>query len=371
MNQSSRRWMIDIGIAAVVAAVLCIQAAAPFEQDAIPPDWRAYGTMVLIGGALLFRRRYPIGTLVASLLLLMAYYFMGFGAVGAVWPLSAALFNVALFGRWRSAVVFAGGFVVSSSAWRLIFEPEGNTAAVVSDILTDISLATAVILAGALITNQRQLRAEIRARSVAVAAEKEAEARSRMSEQRVHLAREVHDVVAHALAGIGVQAHLAEEIVDTDRDEARKSIRAIIDTTNDAIGQLRETVGSLRGAPTAPPVPPSLRDLVEGVVGVDISYNSQGDVTTIPDEIDRVVRAVVREALTNTVRHSGATEATVTLMRDDHVVGVQVADNGKGGTPVEGAGIKGMRERVAEVGGTLTVGSRDEGGFVLTTEIPI
>jgi signal transduction histidine kinase len=217
-----------------------------------------------------------------------------------------------------------------------------------------------------MIRNHQQLESEVRAREKALAAERDAEARERLIEQRLDIARDVHDIVAHSLAGIGVQARLADELVDTDVIQARRSIRAIISTTSEAIRQLRQTVGGLRDAP---PAPPSLVDLVEGVAGVDVRLVEDGD-TPDSAEVRSTVLAIVREALTNVVRHSGATEAVVTVTRRPTVVTVEVMDNGRGGDPVEGNGIRGMRERVSSVGGTLEAGPAGAGGFAVTAELP-
>lgn len=365
MSDTVRRWLIDGVVAVVLAAVLCLRVTGPFESDAVPPDWRAYLVMILVGGAMLFRRRFPLGVLFASVALFLVYYNLGFGAIGAIWPLAAALFNAALYGHWRVAAIVAGCVVVGSSAWRLLFEAEGSTAVTFSDILSEVFLATAVILGAAMVRNHSHLVAEMHARQLAVAAEKEADARGRVVEERLRIARDVHDIVAHSLAGIGVQARLAEELVGPDAIEARRSIRAIIDTTTDAMAQLRQTVGNLRDAPAAP----SLSQLVAGTAGVDVTLvRDEGGKQ--PEVIESLVIAIVRESLTNVVRHSGATRAVVTVTDRPESVTVEVTDNGRGGVPVEGNGIRGMRERVEALGGHLRVGPGDQSGFSVFVEVP-
>lgn len=366
MDEVARRRLIDAGVAVAVAAALCLRVAGPFEENARPPDWRAYSLMILIGATMLVRRRYPMAILLASVLILFGYYSIGFGAVGSIWPLSPTLFNAALLGHWRGATVVASLVLAGASAFRLLIETEPSRLVTFSDTLTDLFLGASIILAGAMIRNHQQLESEVRAREKALAAEREAEARQRLSEQRLDIARDVHDIVAHSLAGIGVQARLADELVETDVIQARHSIRAIISTTSEAIRQLRQTVGGLRDAPSAPP---SLVDLVEGVAGVDVRLVEDGDA---PDstEVRSTVLAIVREALTNVVRHSGATEAVVTVTRRPTLVTVEVVDNGRGGDPVEGNGIRGMRERVSSAGGTLKAGPAGTGGFVVTAELP-
>lgn len=363
---ATRRWLVDALVAMAVAGALCLRAAAPFEEDAIAPDWRAYALMVSIGAFLLVRRRYPLAVLMASLVALLVYYMLGFGAVGAIWPLAPALFNAALLGRWVAATTTAGFLVAGSSVWRLLIENEGSNLLVVSDIITEVVTATSVILAGAMIRNHRLLRAEMKARERAVAAERDAETRTHLFEERLRISRDVHDIVAHSLAGIAVQARVAEELVESDSAEARRSIRSVIDTTSEAMTQLRETVGSLRSAPAAPP---ALDDLAGGVKGVEVELIERGDPASTDHPSETALRAIVREALTNVVRHSSAREARVTVDRRPDRLILEVRDYGRPGGFVEGAGIRGMRERVVALDGTFeATGTPD--GFVVAATLP-
>ncbi|HLU52584.1 MAG TPA: sensor histidine kinase [Acidimicrobiia bacterium] len=365
-RSATRRWSTDALAAVVVAGALCLRVATPWEAEARPPDWRAYGLMVLMGALLLVRRRYPLGVLYASLAVLCIYYLHGFGAVGATWPIAPALFNAALLGQWKAASWVAGGVIAGSSYWRFVYEPESDVLATFSDLITEIFVAVTVILAGAMILNHRLLEREIRERERAVAAERDAEARTRLTEQRLYIAREIHDIVAHSLAGIGVQARVAEEVLDTDTNEARRSIRAIIDATSDAIGQLRETVGSLRSLPASPP---DLETLVSGIRGLDVDLEVEGE--PADPETEMVVASIVRESLTNVIRHSGASKAKVSVVHGPDEVSVEVTDDGQGsGDFVEGHGIRGMRERAEALGGKLEAGAADGGGFRVAARIP-
>lgn len=365
-DMDARRWTVDALAAVIVAGALCLRAATPFEEESVAPDWRAYTLMIAIGMLLLFRRRYPLGVLLGSLAALLLYYNLGFGAVGATWPLAPALFNAALLGRWQEASWTAGLLVAGSSTWRLFLETEESTLLVISDILTEVVTATAVVLAGAMIRNHRRLRSEVREREKAVAAERDAEARTQLTEERLRISRDVHDIVAHSLAGIGVQARLAEELVGSDTDEARRSIRSIITATGTAMSQLRETVGDLR---SAPPPPPGLEDITEGLSGIDVDLVETGDAPMTGEPAEAAVRAIVREALTNVIRHSSASSARVTVHRRADLVSVQICDDGKGGPFMEGTGIRGMRERASALGGSLEATATPD-GFTVRAEIP-
>lgn len=362
----ARRWSVDALAAVIVAGALCVRAAAPFEQESAAPDWRAYTLMIAIGMLLLARRHYPLGVLLGSLAALLLYYRLGFGAVGATWPLAPALFNAALLGRWKTASWTAGLLVAGSSVWRLFIETEETTLLVISDILTEVVTATAVVLAGAMIRNHRRLRAEVREREKAVAAERDAEARTQLTEERLRISRDVHDIVAHSLAGIGVQARLAEELIASEPEEAKRSIRSIIAATGSAMTQLRETVGDLRSAPLPPP---TLEDITAGLGGLDIDLVETGEAPRAGEAVEAAVRAIVREALTNVVRHSNAASARVTIHRQRERVSVQICDDGEGGAFTEGTGIRGMRERVAALGGSLEAAASGD-GFTVRADIP-
>lgn len=365
IDVDTRRWLVDALAAAAVASALCLRAAAPFEEDALAPDWRAYALMIAIGGFLLVRRRYPLGILLGSLAALLVYYNLGFGAVGATWPLAPALFNAALLGRWQAASVTGGLLILGSSAWRLLVEVEESTLLTVSDIVTEVVTATAVILAGAMIRHHRLLRSEMEERERAVAAELDAEARTRLTEERLRISRDVHDIVAHSLAGIGVQARLAEELVESDSGEAKRSIANIITATREAMSRLRDTVGDLR---TAPAPPPTLQAIADAVSGVEVDLVEDGEPPT-GDRSEDAIRAIVREALTNVVRHSGASRVRVTVERVADLVWVQIRDDGGGGDFAEGNGIRGMKERAYELGGSVEVASASD-GFTVTARIP-
>src|SRR5690606_11744254 len=120
MEPDRRRWLTDALAAIIVAGALCLRVATPWEAGAPQPDFWAYALMTLMGALLLVRRRFPSGVLYASVAILFAYYSLGYGAVGAVWPVAAALFNAAMYGRLKEASTTAAGIVVGSSLWRLL-----------------------------------------------------------------------------------------------------------------------------------------------------------------------------------------------------------------------------------------------------------
>jgi signal transduction histidine kinase len=223
----------------------------------------------------------------------------------------------------------------------------------------------------------------VRSRREAVeraAAASEEQALRRLGEERLRIARDVHDVVAHAMVEINVQAGVAAHLIDGNPDQARSALRDIKAASGDALRDLRATLGVLRGADGAAPVEPTARvddleELAAGLraAGVAVAF----DVDALPagaSAVQAVVYRIVQEALTNVLRHAVASRVDVRVARDGDAVDVSVRDDGKGrGTSQDGAGqgLRGMRERAAAVGGTVESGPAPGGGWRVAARLPV
>jgi signal transduction histidine kinase len=208
----------------------------------------------------------------------------------------------------------------------------------------------------------------------------EAQAERRLSEERLRIAREVHDVVGHAMIAINVQAGVAAHLLDHDTDQARESLLHIKRTSGDALTDLRATLGILRDPAQAAPVGPAAGlddlDAVAGqlrAAGVDVTV----DVDTagmVPTSVHSASYRIVQEALTNVLRHANAETVNVVVRDNDDVLTIVVADDGRStGQPTtgSGAGVRGMRERAEALGGTLHAGPGAEGGWRLQATLPL
>lgn len=199
--------------------------------------------------------------------------------------------------------------------------------------------------------------------------------------ERVRIARELHDVLAHSLSQINVQAGVGLHLMDKQPAKAAEALASIKETSKTALDEVRSVLGVLRAAagqdPSAPLVPePDLARLT----GLAASVTAQGvDVTltntleTAPQSVQLAIYRIVQESLTNVVRHAHATSATVTVGLDGHDYLVSVSDNGKGGAASSdggGRGLLGMRERAELLGGSLATSTTPAGGFVVTARIP-
>ena len=223
-----------------------------------------------------------------------------------------------------------------------------------------------------------------RERSLAARQAKEEEGRRRANEERLQIARELHDVVAHHISLINVQAGVALHIVDRHPEQAQTALTAIKDASKEALVELRSLVGVLRDAGESAPRTPSgrlasLDDLVErsAHAGLAVRKTEHGDVRPLPSTVELAALRIVQEAITNVVRHSGATSATIALQYDAESLAVTVQDTGRGlahpnhhQAGMGGTGIVGMRERAEALGGSLEVGPGDAVGVRVHAVLP-
>ena len=200
--------------------------------------------------------------------------------------------------------------------------------------------------------------------------------RRRASEQRLRVAQELHDVLAHDISLINVQAGVALHLIDEQPEQARTALANIKGASKDALQELRSALDVLRdedgAAPRAPaPRLDALDSLAEGVRagGLDVRLEA-GPLPPLPAAVEVAAYRIVQEALTNATRHARATTVHVRVGFDGGDVVVEVADDGIGGAPLAGNGIDGMRERAAGVGGTLTAGPAPGGGFRVAARLP-
>ncbi|GIE36185.1 two-component sensor histidine kinase [Actinoplanes italicus] len=218
------------------------------------------------------------------------------------------------------------------------------------------------------------------------AAEQREQAGARAVEaERLRIARELHDMVAHSIAVIAVQAGVGRRVIGTQPDEARTALANIEDTSRDTAAALRRMLGTLRrtdaSAGPAPRDPaPGLGDLDTLVArsaqaGVEVRVLRQGELSPLPPDIDLSAFRIVQEAVTNVIRHAGAGHCDVGIRSDGDSLAIEVADDGTGAGDGPGTGggngLTGMRERVSLLGGEFAAGPRPDGGFLVTARIPL
>jgi signal transduction histidine kinase len=201
--------------------------------------------------------------------------------------------------------------------------------------------------------------------------------------ERLRIARDLHDMVAHSVGVIAIQAGMGRRVIDTQPAEARDALAAIEATSRETLAGLRRTVGALRraGPPTEantdPLEAPGLADLAQLVAktrdgGVRVDVRWHGQQRALPAEVDTAAFRIVQEAVANVVRHAGTGHCHVSIEQRDAELSIDVTDDGRGTTPAgTGYGIAGMRERAALLHGELSAGPRPRGGFRVTARLPV
>ncbi|AGZ44990.1 putative two-component system sensor kinase [Actinoplanes friuliensis DSM 7358] len=321
-------------------------------------------------------RRWPLTVLVVSVLSVIAFRTSVLIGTGWAWPATAAFVALALAGRIRTAVVAGAITIAYGFVWDWVVEQK-STDWVLGHVGGETLFLAAVIAAAVAYRNTRRWQDEVAARLQQSLHEQELEALRRRAEERVGIARDLHDVVSHTLAVVGVHLNVALDAFDDEPGEARDALRLAQDVRGRAMTDLKSLVDVLReGDRIATPAAglEGLAGLADQVraAGVDVTVTELGDRSEVPAPVATAVYRVVQESLTNTVRHAGATRVAVSLHYTAVNVTVEVTDDGGGKTTTtEGHGIMGMRERVAALGGALTAGPGPGGGFTVRALIPI
>jgi signal transduction histidine kinase len=374
---------LDAGLALGLAAVMVLTISIAEEPDATrSPDVLAYLLGVSVAALLLLRRRWPLGVLIGSVGLLSIYYGVDYPAFSPTIALAVPAYSAAVAGRAGWAALLLGAFVVVGGTVARLDEGESLTEVLRESLIIDAALLAAVLLLGEAVRNRRAWAEEVHTRLARAEEDREREAERRVQQERLRIAREMHDVLAHTVAGINVQAGVGADVIDEDPERARASLQEIRRQSRDAIAELRATVGVLREggahAPRAPtPGLPELDGLVERAAGagLEVEVSVAGAARPLPGAVELAAYRIVQESLTNVVRHARASRATVSLRYDPHAVVLEVRDDGSGATngtsaDPHGHGLVGMRERAVAVGGTLQAGAIPAGGFRVRATLP-
>jgi signal transduction histidine kinase len=379
----ARRWAFDAALAAVVIAAEVGGSHATTawgHHRHTAPGIAAYAVLVAGGASLLARRRYPVAVLAVTLASALLAVRLG---AGLVWFALIVAFFTAVLAKKRAAAVasLVIGYVTSVwPPWR-IGQPGQTSVAGALGLAAGLTL---MLFVAELIRIRSQ-------RAAALARSREEELRRLASEERIRMARDLHDVVAHNISVINVQANTALHLMDRQPERARSALTTINDVSKQALVELRSVLGVLRDvdahgvaaqAPRAPaPGLARLDDLIDNAAaaGLTVRVEEEGRRVPLPADVDLAAYRIIQEALTNSARHSGGANATVRLGYGDHALLVEVDDDGTARPPHlaasrsgggSGHGIAGMTERAAALGGTLEAGPRPEGGFRVRGRLP-
>jgi signal transduction histidine kinase len=279
------------------------------------------------------------------------------------------------------SVLLVGVFIgVTAMALGLsIVAVSGIPGAVGADVVFNVALYAAAYLFGSTMRNRRLYSEQLEERANALESERVEEAKRAVAEERLRIAQELHDVVAHSMGVIAVQAGVGAHVIDTDPDEAKKSLDAISRTSRSTLAEIRRMLGVLRDDEGASYEPaPGLADLERLVqevrgAGLQVDVRREGPRTELPPGVDFTAYRIVQEALTNVLKHAGRASASVVVGYEEGALLLEILDDGRGvngHTAQGGHGLMGMRERVGVYGGSFEAGPRTGGGFRVAVRLP-
>ncbi len=372
-------WVLDVVLTVgfLPVAIASVVAVPERMSDDYKPI-NALGILLVLGAVLplVLRRRFPFQIFVVTTVFVVLFaasdYFIG--AVAFVTLIS--MYTVGAFCRPREiAIAF---FVVLGSLvglW-IIGIPDFTP----GDMLSNMALYTVALLFGGTVQSRRLRLADAEERAAILEREQEEERARAIADERLRIAQELHDVVAHSMSVIAVQAGVGMHVADTDAAEAKHALENISATSRSTLTELRRLLGVLRdeGGETNYAPAPGLADIEKLArdvreAGVPVEVEIQGSIDEVPPGVDSTGYRIVQEALTNVLKHAGPSTARVDVQLRPGVLHIEVRDDGRGvngrssGT---GHGLMGMRERVAVYGGTLDAGPVAGGGFRVAADLP-
>jgi signal transduction histidine kinase len=378
-----------------LAVVGTMQAAQEGGAGQRPLGVLGWGLVAAATAALAVRRQRPALVVLVTSAAIAVSVALGY-PTGPIWatPL-IALYTAAATGRRRLALLVAAALAAAPLVWALLASDQGTPAEVGSwALITALALAMGEVARG-----RRDYLAEAERRAVEAERTREETARRRAGEERLRLARDLHDITAHTIAVIAIQAGVADEALkgcEACPEPARQAVGAIRAASREAMAELKATVTMLReGAAPRGPLP-GLYQLEELVgmarrAGVRVELAVSGAARPLPPAVDLTAYRIVQESLTNVLRHARATSATVRVRYQPDAVEVEVDDDGQGsgrpppgaaglptaapvaapGTGASGHGLAVMAERAQAVGGQLEAGPRPARGFRVHARLPL
>ncbi|MEH1058321.1 histidine kinase [Micromonospora sp. CPCC 206171] len=350
-------------------AAALLAAGLSGQQSATNADLLGYALLAAGGLALAARRRAPVPVLAATGLCAVAYQ-----AAGVDVPAVAYLFAVYAAVRAGHRIITVAASVILLAALPLAALASGlhDTGEAFAQARGALEIAW-LIAAGAAgeALRQAERRADEAERT------REETARRRADEERLHIARELHDSLTHQISVIKVQAEVAVHVARKRGEPVPEALLAIREAGREAARELRATLEALRDDDTTPPRGlDHIPELVEraGRTGLEATLTIEGQRHDVPAAVGRTAYRIVQESLTNIARHAAAANASVRIDCRPDVLAIQVDDDGKATpdtAPMPGVGLLGMRERVTALGGRLRAEPRSEGGFTVRAELPV
>jgi len=365
---AGRPRLVDAALAGAATAFAVVAVVFDIGEGDSGPDAVSFVLVALAGTALLFRRREPVAVLavVVAARLLMAWD--SGNDVALVPAAMIALYTVARTGDRRRALVTS----LAAAALMMVVVAAVNSDEFAQELVGEVALMLLPIA----VADAARSRAD-RVHDLI-----ETEATARVQAERLRIARDLHDVVAHGLSTIAIQSGVAAHLIERDPDHAKDALEVINATGKRSLEELRAMVGVLRSTDDAPlrPTPSDpddLSDVFAGAAhaGLDLTIDVRGGFPSdVADASVVAVHRIIQEALTNVARHAGPVPVVLSLHHGSEQLRLQIANEPGGAsvpsTPSTGVGVVGMTERAESLGGSLRAESTDAGGFVVDAVIP-
>ncbi|MEV4512341.1 sensor histidine kinase [Dactylosporangium sp. NPDC049525] len=346
-----------------------------------------YALLIAGGAAVAVRRRWPVAVFAVTAVASVGYYALEFPDGPGWLALFVAIYTLAALGDGRRSLLTAGaGIAVLAACW-LVAAADIEPRAAIGWVFFRIGGSVMSAALGESVRSRRVIAADAVRRAELAERNRERDTRARVDEERLRIAREVHDTVAHAIAIINVQAGVTAHVLDKRPDRAREAVAAlevIEQTSSRALHEMRAILGVLRDADDGRAPHPGLGQIGELAAkaceaGLDLHLQADPAPPQVPSAVGSAVYRILQESITNVIRHAGPTRVTVAVDYGADTVEVHVTDDGPRpgrasgeATPQRpGSGITGMRERCRLLGGELDAHPRAGGGFAVTARLPL
>jgi signal transduction histidine kinase len=376
--RAANPWVIDSLPATAFLVIVLVSHLAATDSGVKYDEPNLVSVLLALGVAVpyYFRRHAPLPVLLISGVCLVALAVGDYRTGAAPGVLLVGLYTVAAWCGVRDRVVGAGAVMIGLTVVAVVGAPGGS--GWVGVALTFAAFAAAYLF-GSTMRNRRLYGEQLEARASALERERAEETRRALAEERLRIAQELHDVVAHSMGVIAVQAGVGAHVIDSEPAEAKKALEAISQTSRSTLVEMRRILGVLREEQGASYVPaPGLADLHRLVrdvarAGLHAEVRVEGSTTKLPPGVDFTGYRIVQEALTNVLKHAGRATATVIIGYEGRALRLEILDDGRGmngGATPGGHGLVGMRERVGLYGGSFEAGPRAGGGFRVAVRLP-
>jgi signal transduction histidine kinase len=372
-------WVFD-GLLAVAAAgfgVVALAPVLPFSPDQ-PRTVAAYALILAHSLPITLRRRFPVHVLGCGLATGLAFASLRLNLVALGLGILIYVYSVA---GLRPRRVSLAGLAATEAMMALVFVARPRALGDRTTLLVDVVMVAAAWWLGDGTRRRQEAVAAARERAAELERAREELARRAVVEERLRIARELHDVVAHSMSIIAVQSGVGAHVLDSQPEEARKALAAVEATSRQALAEMRRLLGVLRqeaepsGSLTPSPGLAEVDALAADVAraGARVEVRIEGTRPELPLGLDLSAYRIVQEALTNVVRHAGPATARVRIRYAPDSVDIEVVDDGRGtgAGRADGHGIAGMRERATLYGGSLDAGPLPGGGFRVAARLPV